>query len=315
MSGRAYSIADVTGVIESDFDVISSETDVTIDNVDSIYTASKGDLTFCSKTGSQARELLDETESGLVVTFFENREACEEIDDKSFVLVARPKLEFGRCVKALFGRPAPTGVDDSAKIAEGCDIGEDVYVGPNAVIDDDVTVGDGTHVGANARIYHGTRIRENVKIYPGAVIGGDGFSFDINEQGDIEPFPQMGTVTIEDGVVIGPNTTVMRATLESTVIREDARINGQVQVGHNVEIGRQCVVNPQSIVSGSVTLKQCCWISPGVSIKQHTVVGERALVGLGAVVTEDVEDGAIVVGVPAKPVNASHGGIPLPTPE
>jgi len=277
----------------------------------SISNASADELTFCSKSGQKAREALSTTNAEVVVTSFENEDRCERIGQKSLLLVRQPRIIFGRIVKTLFEEPSPAGVSASAEVNDGVEFGDNVYVGQNSVIDEDVTIGDDVTIHSNVRIYRKTRIGDGATIYSGAVLGGNGFSFEINEKGESESFPQIGEVIIEDDVLIGPNTTIMRGTLDATHIRERARVNGLCQIGHNVDIGAKTVVNPLCMIAGSAKISNSCWVSPGATIRQHVEIGKNVLVGLGAVVTEDIDDGVTVAGIPAHPIEVNDVDLPI----
>lgn len=304
-----FSLSNLTGIIDVDYCTIDRGHEFS--DVGSIPNAFADELTFCSKTGHQARKSITETQSEVIVAAFENEDICRDIDCKSFLLVKDPKIIFGRIVKTLFEEPSQVGVSENAVVDENVELGDGVYIGPNTVISEDVKIGDDVTIHSNVRIYRKTRIGDGTTIYSGAVIGGDGFSFEINKKGESERFPQIGSVVIEDDVIIGPNTTIMRGTLDDTRIRELARVNGLCQIGHNVQIGSGAVINPLCMIAGSAKIQSSCWIAPGATIRQHVEIGSRSLVGLGAAVTKDVEEDIAVAGVPAQPVEISDVDLPI----
>ncbi len=178
---------------------------------------------------------------------------------KSYALAAQAfypeaRVEPGIAVSAV--------IDDTARVGEGClveagavigpraEIGAGCRVGPNAVIGEAVVVGDDTVIGANASLSHCV-IGSRVVIYPGARIGQPGFGFAIDPKGHVK-VPQLGRVVVEDDVEIGANATVDRGAGPDTVIGAGAMIDNLVQIGHNVRIGRGCVIAAQVGMSGSV---------------------------------------------------------------
>ena len=285
-----------------DYDILGKE-ERCVSDVSPIDSASDNDLVFCSKVGDDAKELLMETKAKTIITDFENREICEEIAKKTFILVERPKLIFGRIVKEYFVNKEKTGIHPSAVIDDNCKIGERVYIGPNTHIGENVEIGSGTKIHSGVTIYKNTKIGCEVIIYSGAIIGEAGYSFDKNKGDIYERFPQMGNVVIQDDVEIGANTCVDRGTMESTIIGKGSKLNNLIHVAHNVKIGNNCMILPCTSIAGSSEIKDNVWIAPGVTIRQHLTIGENSLVGMGAVVTKDVEDGITVIGVPAKPIN------------
>ena len=172
---------------------------------------------------------------------------------------------------------------------------------PTAILGS-VELGQNIDIGAHVVIDH-TIIGDNVTIQPGAVIGSDGFGFDHanrGEQGELIRFPHYGNVIIENDVEIGANAVIDRGTLGSTIIRKGVKIDNLVHVAHNADIGEHTALVAHSMIAGSVTIGAGSWIAPHAAIRQQQTLGKGVLVGLGAVVVTDVEDGQTVVGVPAK---------------
>lgn len=133
------------------------------------------------------------------------------------------------------------------------------------------------------------------------MIGADGFGYQRNESGELEKFPHLGGVVIEDNVEIGSNTCIDRGTLGDTIIREGSKIDNLVHIAHNVIVGRHAIVIAHSMVGGSVRIGDYAWVSPSACLRDVISIGDRSTVGLGAVVVKDVPDGGTVMGTPARP--------------
>jgi UDP-3-O-[3-hydroxymyristoyl] glucosamine N-acyltransferase len=140
-----------------------------------------------------------------------------------------------------------------------------------------------------------------VVIYPGARIGQDGFGFAVASEGYLS-VPQLGRVVIEDDVEIGANTTIDRGSLHDTVIGAGSRIDNLVQIAHNVQLGRGCVIVAQVGISGSTIVEDHVMIAGQAGVVGHVRIGHRARIGAQAGVMADVPAGAEVVGSPAQPV-------------
>ena len=166
----------------------------------------------------------------------------------------------------LQGIQQPAYIDATAKIGDNVFIGAFAYLGENVIVADgakiypNVYVGNNAQVGENSiihpgvKIYHDCIIGKNVIIHAGAVIGGDGFGFAPQADGNIKKVPQIGNVVIEDNVEIGANTTIDRATIGSTIIKNGAKIDNLVQIAHNVEVGINTLIASQAGVSGSTKI-------------------------------------------------------------
>jgi UDP-3-O-[3-hydroxymyristoyl] glucosamine N-acyltransferase LpxD len=161
-------------------------------------------------------------------------------------------------------------------------------------------IGAGTIVGAHAWIGSLVTIGRNCIIGPGCQLGQDGFGYTQLADGSWSRKPQSHGVVIEDDVHLGANVCVDRGSWRDTRIQSGSRIDNLCHIAHNVVIGHDCVVIAQSMLAGSVELKDGAYIAPCVSVREHRTIGAGAFVGLGAVVTRDVEDREHVRGVPAK---------------
>jgi UDP-3-O-[3-hydroxymyristoyl] glucosamine N-acyltransferase len=205
-------------------------------------------------------------------------------------------------------------IDPTARLEEG------VVVEPGAVIGPEAQIGEGTRIAAGAIIgyrcaigrncYIGARavvthalIGNHVIIHAGVAIGQDGFGFAMSSRGHLK-VRQIGRVIIQDWVEIGANSAIDRGALRDTVIGEGTKIDNLVQIGHNVLIGRHCVLVGQSGVAGSAVLEDFAVLGGQCGVVGHITVGAGAQVAGNSGVTESVPRGARWGGTPAKPVRA-----------
>lgn len=138
-----------------------------------------------------------------------------------------------------------------------------------------------------------------VNIAPSAVIGGPGFGFEQDENGKWIRFPSIGDVIIEDDVDIGAGTCIDRGTLDSTIIGSGTKIDNLCHIAHNVKIGKNCMIIARSMVGGGAEIGDNCWIA-SATIRDNVKIGKNSMIGLGAVVVEDIPEGSVAVGVPAR---------------
>ncbi len=217
-------------------------------------------------------------------------------------------------------KPKPSGVsaqafiDPEATVGEGCYVGEfaviatgvrvgrncriypQAYIGANAVVGDNVTLHPGV------KIYEECVIGNDVTIHAGSVIGADGFGWAPQEDGSYHRIPQIGNVVIEDGVDIGANTCIDRATMGSTVIGKGVKLDNLIQIGHNVTVGENTVIAAQTGVAGSSKVGAGCMFAGQVGIAGHIAVGNGVKLGSKSGVSNTIVDGETYMGYPAVPI-------------
>ncbi|WP_310619868.1 UDP-3-O-(3-hydroxymyristoyl)glucosamine N-acyltransferase [Flexibacterium corallicola] len=185
-------------------------------------------------------------------------------------------------------------IGDGAVIASGCHIAANAVIGANSMI------GEGSRIGANSVIQHSI-IGERVIIHPNASIGQDGFGFAMGAGGHLK-VPQIGSVVISDDVEIGAGTTIDRGANRDTIIGQGTKIDNQVQIGHNVNIGKHCIIVSQVGISGSTTLQDYVAIGGQTGVGGHVTIGMGAQVAAVSSVNDDLPAGGRYGGTPAKPV-------------
>jgi len=239
---------------------------------------------------------------------------CVRDPYRAFVTVARTLFPQALRPSSLFGAEgvAPgTSVHATARLESGVVLDPGVVIGPGA------EVGAGTVIGANAVLGPGVRVGRNssigpgaslmnalvgdrVIIHPGVRIGQDGFGYVMGPSGHLK-VPQIGRVIIQDDVEIGAGSTIDRGGTRDTVIGEGTKIDNLVQIGHNVSIGRHCVLVAQTGISGSVMLEDFVVLGARVGVNNHVTIGEGAQIAATSIVHGDVPPGARWGGTPAKP--------------
>ena len=203
-------------------------------------------------------------------------------------------------------RISPSAViEDGAEIEPGAVIGPEARIGrgtriaAGAVIGYRVTVGRDCYIGACASAVHAL-IGDRVILHAGVRIGQDGFGFAMGRDGHLK-VPQVGRVIIQDDVEIGANSTVDRGALKDTIIGEGTKIDNLVQIGHNVVIGRHCVIVGQVGISGSTELGDFVVMGGQSGAVGHIKIGTGAQIAGGSHPKDDVPPGAIMAGTPARP--------------
>ncbi len=221
-------------------------------------------------------------------------------------------LEYYNQVKLM-----KSGIEQPSVISEGVAYGDNLYLGsfcyvgknvsigknvkiyPNSFIGDNVTIGDDCVFFAGVRVYSETIIGNNCVIHSGSIVGSDGFGFAPQEDGSFSKIPQIGNVILEDNVEVGSCTTIDRATLGSTIIRKGVKLDNQIQIAHNVEIGENTVIAAQTGIAGSTKIGKNCMIGGQVGFAGHIVVGDNVRIQAQSGVGKNVKDGEVIQGSPS----------------
>ena len=308
MKFKAQQIADILD------GVVVGNPDEEVSKLSKIEEGEKGSLTFLSNPKYNSYLYTTNASVAIVNKSFilekKVKTTLIKVDDayKSFSKL----LAFYNEVKNnKLGREQPHFISESAKVGENEYIGAFAYIGenvaigknvkiyPNAYIGDNTVIGDNTIIFAGVKIYSDTQIGQNCKIHSGAIIGADGFGFAPDEHGEYTAIPQIGNVIIEDNVDIGAASTIDRATLGATIIRKGVKLDNQIQIAHNVEVGKNTVIASQTGVSGSTKIGENCMIGGQVGISGHIKIGNNVKVLGQTGVTKSLKDNEIVYGTPA----------------
>jgi UDP-3-O-[3-hydroxymyristoyl] glucosamine N-acyltransferase len=213
-----------------------------------------------------------------------------------------PRLDFICVLNYFFGVKREISIHLTAIIDEGAIIGNRVTIGAYARIGSQVSIGNDCIIGSGVSIEGRVRLGDRCVIKANSVLGGQGFGFEYDDDGNPVHFPHPGRIEIEDDVWIGACSTVEIGALGATKICQGVKVDDLVQVGHNVTVGKNTLIMANSVTCGGCTIGEQCWIAPNSVIKEKVKIGNRVTLGLGAVVLKDVEDDLTVVGVPAKPL-------------
>lgn len=235
------------------------------------------------------------------------------------VVVRDPYAALVRVIGELFPPPAPVpGVDPTARLGPGCVLGQDVSVGPFVVLGrgvrlgdrcrlaegsslgDGVTVGEDTVIGPRAVCYADATIGARVVIKAGAVVAGPGFGYLSGAAGHTR-IPHVGGCILEDEVEIGSNSCVDRGSVDDTVIGAGTKLDNLVHVGHNVRIGRRCLLMAGVGIAGSTRIGNDVILAGHVGVTDHLVIGDGARIAAKSAVFGDIPGGASFSGHPARP--------------
>ncbi len=306
-----FTATQIAGILGGE---IEGNPQISVDKLSKIEEGEKGSLTFLANP--KYTSFIYTTKASITIVnkdFIPEQEISTtliKVDDayKSFSRL----LEYYNQVKNnKVGIESPSFVTASAKYGEGfylgafSYLGENVHIGnnvkvyPNVYIGDNVVIGNDCIIFAGAKIYSESIIGNYCVIHSGAIIGADGFGFTPNENGEYSKVPQTGNVIIEDNVDVGAGTTIDRATLGSTILRKGVKLDNQIQIAHNVEIGEHTAIAAQTGIAGSTKIGKHCLIGGQVGIVGHITIGNRVRIQAQSGIGRNVKDEEVLQGSPA----------------
>lgn len=266
-----------------------------VDNLADAAHVNLTSLDWVNKTKTNKQEIVKNSPARVILV----DESVEYEEGKVLIYVRDPKLALAIIGNSFFvERPKP-GIHSTAIIDPDAEIGIGVYIGPYSVIGK-AKIGDDCIIESNVRIYDGVIMGNGCSIKPGAVLGGEGFGFEKDSNGNKFRFPQIGRLIIGDDVEIGANTCIDRGALSDTVIGDHTKINNLCHIAHNNKIGRNVTITGCVNVSGSNVIEDEVWIAPNASVRGYIHLGKGCVLGMGAVATKDIPEGETWVGNPAR---------------
>ncbi|EDO65653.1 UDP-3-O-(3-hydroxymyristoyl)glucosamine N-acyltransferase [Francisella tularensis subsp. holarctica FSC022] len=267
--------------------------------------AKENDLTLIDK--QEHIKLWQNSKAAAAIVSKKISKELAQVNDKPLIVVNNADLAMAKILE-LFSVPYPeqNGIHEKAVIDPTAKIGKNVEIGDNTIIYANVCIYNDAKVGTNCIIWPSVTIRDRTiighfcRLYSNCSIGSDGFGYRPSEDGrTIVRIPHIGNVVIGSFVDIGSNTCINNAKYGSTIIGDYTKIDNLVQIGHNVIIGKGCMICGQAGISGSVTIGDGVIIAGNAGIKDHTNIGSDARIGGKAGVMWDVPAGESHMGYPA----------------
>ncbi|MEM9361549.1 MAG: UDP-3-O-(3-hydroxymyristoyl)glucosamine N-acyltransferase [Bacteroidota bacterium] len=306
-----FTATQIAGILEGE---VEGNPQIAVHKLSKIEEGETGSLTFLANP--KYTSYIYSTKASITIVnkdFIPEQELTTtliKVDDayKSFSKL----LEYYNQVKSnKVGVEQPSFISETAKygdafylgafsyLGDNVHIGDNVKIYPNVYIGENVTIGDNVLIFAGAKIYSESVIGNNCVIHSGAIIGADGFGFTPNEKGEYSKVPQTGNVILEENVDVGAGTTIDRATLGSTILRKGVKLDNQIQIAHNVEIGEHTAIAAQTGIAGSTKIGKHCLIGGQVGIVGHITIGDRVRIQAQSGIGRNVKEGEVLQGSPA----------------
>ena len=309
---RSLTAAHITKLVGGE---LEGDGTATVAAVAPLDRASAGDVSFLAH--ARYAPMMAASHAGVVLVAPELRAVAGAA--RARVVVERPHEAMLKLLPVLYAAPARTpGVHPTAVLGRGARIGDGATIGAFAVIGDGASVGARAWIGAQCSVGAGvaigddTRLHDAVTLYAGAVVGqrvvlhsgvrvaSDGFGY-VFQGGAHQKIPHVGRAVIEDDVEVGANTTIDRGSVDDTVVGAGSKLDNLVHVGHNVRIGRRCLIMAQVGIAGSAHIGDGCVIAGQAGLGGHIEVGDGARIGGQAGVFGSVPRGETWSGYPARP--------------
>lgn len=306
-----FTALQIANILEGEVD---GNPEIEVSKLSKIEEGESGSLTFLSNP--KYTSYIYSTEAS--ITIVDRAFSPEEKLQTTLIRVENPYKAFSKLLEYYnMVKLNKTGVEEPVFLSKSASLGQNIYLGAFSYIGDNVQIGDnvkifpGVYIGDNvsignnvivfagAKIYSETSIGNHCVIHSSVVLGADGFGFTPNENGEYKKVPQIGNVIIEDHVDIGAATTIDRATLGSTIIRKGVKLDNQIQIAHNVEIGENTVIAAQSGIAGSTKIGKNCMIGGQVGIAGHLVIGNGVKIQAQSGIGRNVKDNETLQGSPA----------------
>jgi UDP-3-O-[3-hydroxymyristoyl] glucosamine N-acyltransferase len=305
-----FTAEQIAGILDGE---VVGNPNAEVHELSKIEEGKEGSLTFLSNP--KYNNYIYNTEATITIV---NRSFTPESELKTTMIkVDDAYLAFSKLLEFYDqARGSKSGIEQPSVIAENSKYGTNLYLGsfsyvgsnvilgnnvkiyPNCFIGDNVVIGNNVTIFAGTQIYEQTVIGNNCAIHSGSVIGADGFGFAPNPDGTFKKIPQIGNVIIEDNVDIGACTTIDRATMGSTIIRKGVKLDNQIQIAHNVEIGENTVIAAQTGVAGSTKIGKNAMIGGQVGISGHLIIGNNVRIQAQSGVARNIKHDEILQGSP-----------------
>ncbi|QHI35030.1 UDP-3-O-acylglucosamine N-acyltransferase [Kordia antarctica] len=306
-----FTATQIAGILEGD---IVGDPNTEVSKLSKIEEGMEGSLTFLANP--KYTQYIYSTRASITIV---NKDFIAEDNIKTTLIKVEDAYESFSKILEYYDKVKlnKVGIEQPAFISESAKYGKELYFGafsymgdnvkmgdyvkvyPNAYIGDNVTIGNNVVIFAGAKIYSESVIGDNCVIHSGAIVGADGFGFAPDKNGEFHKIPQTGNVILEDDVDVGAGTTIDRATMGSTIIRKGVKLDNQIQIAHNVEIGKNTVIAAQTGIAGSAKIGENCMIGGQVGIVGHITIGNNVRIQAQSGISRNIKDGEIVQGSPA----------------
>lgn len=296
---NTFKYSDIEDCLIYDYQVLGNPVNIAFSNVNSIESSDENSLIWVSAAKVKDPESLKSLSANLIIAHTSLAALLQPKGQQTIIFTDAPKESFICILNKLFVRKAPAGIHPTAIIDAEAKIGTQVSIGAYCVIGK-CEIGDQTIIHSHCVIHDQSILGKRIVIKSHTTIGSDGFGYSKALDGNYIKFPHLGGVILEDDVEVGSNTCIDRGTLGNTRIGANSKIDNLVHVAHNVQLGKNCLVIANVLIGGSTVLGDNCWIAPSATLRDGLKIVSGVTIGMGALVTKDLDVPGIYMGSPAK---------------
>lgn len=305
-----FTAGQIAGILEGS---VEGDANAEVSRLSKIEEGTKGSLTFLANPKYTSYIY----STAATITIVKRDFHAEHPFETTLIRVDDPYKSFSKLLEYYEVKPNKEGIEQPIYISDTATYGKNIYLGafcyignnvkigdnvkiyPNVYIGDNVVIGDNCVIFAGTKIYSDSVLGSNIFLHSGVILGADGFGYSPDDTGEYAKVPQTGNVVIEDHVDVGAGTTIDRATLGSTIIRKGVKLDNQIQIAHNVEIGEHTAIAAQTGIAGSTKIGKNCIIGGQVGIAGHLKIGDRVKVQAQSGIGRNVKDDEVLQGSPA----------------
>lgn len=296
MKYRKIAVQDIVAFLgKGNVQIVGDATNCYVDNLADVAHVTETTLDWVNPVKSNKQAIAENSKAKVLLVDAEVR----PIESKVLLVVDNPKVCLAKIGNEYFADKVVMGIHPTAIVDPEAKLGENVCIGPYSIVGK-ATIGEGTIIESHVRIYDGVTMGKKCHIKDGAILGGEGFGFEKDENGNRFRFPQIGSLIMGDEVEVGGNACIDRGALSDTIIGSHTKINNLCHIAHNNVIGENVEITGCVNVSGGNIIEDNVWLAPNSSLVGYIHIGKNAVLGMGSVAVKDVPANEIWVGNPAR---------------
>ena len=265
-----------------------------VDNLSTIQNSNKTSLTFLSNKKYSKYIKTSEAKAFIV-----HQDFVHEDDKKNFLVTEDPYLSYALASKLFspfYNDPNNNGIHSTAIVSSDAKIGNNVFIGANVYIGPNCVIGDNSCVQPNASLVCNVKLGSNCNIFPGTVLGSDGFGYAPTKNGYVK-IEQLGNLVIGDSVEIGAGCTIDRGALDDTIIRDGVKLDNQIHIAHNVDLGKNSAIAACCAIAGSTVIGENFRMGGLSGVLGHLNITDNVSVGAHTLITKNISEGGEYIGI------------------